>query len=281
MRRILRGFSFYSGLFLLTLFAVFPGIWMVISIFKKNSDLYNISTNPFLYHPGPTLSHLIYLFTGTRFVTFALNSAIIGGYVVAITLLLAVPAAYALARLTGRWGERSGMALFLVYLIPPTLLFLPMYEVVTFLGLANTIWSLVIVYPTITVPFCTWLLLGFFKSIPRDLDEAAMIDGCSRFRAFLRVGLPLALPGIGASAVFAFSLQLSDYIYAATFVTSSSAMTVSFGVPTELIRGDVFFWQGLMAADAIVAIPLMLGYGLLFNKLVSGFQSAQIAGPQA
>jgi len=280
MQRLFRRFGFYTGLLLCTLFAIFPGIWMVISIFKKSSDLYSTGSDPFLYHPGPTLSHLFYLFTSTNFVTFVVNSVIIGACVVGITLLLAVPAAYALARLTGRWGERSGMVLFLVYLIPPSLLFLPMYQLVTFLGLANTIWGLAIVYPTITVPFCTWLLLGFFRSVPPDLDEAAMIDGCSRFKAFLRIVLPLALPGIAACIVFAFSLQLSDYIYAATFVTSSSAMTVSFGVPTELIRGDVFFWQGLMGADAIVSIPLMLAYGLLFDKLVSGFQSAETAAAE-
>lgn len=275
MSRIIRRISFYSGLFLMTLFAIFPGIWMVISIFKKSSDLYSASHNPFLYHPGPTLSHIIYLFSSTAFTTFVINSAVIGACVVGITLLLAVPAAYALARLTGQWGRNSGMVLFLVYLIPPSLLFLPMYQLVTFLGLANSIWGLAIVYPTITVPFCSWLLLGFFRSIPEELDEAAMIDGCSRFRAFRRVVLPLALPGLAACVVFAFSLQLSDYIYAATFVTSTSAMTVSFGVPTELIRGDVFFWQGLMGADAVVSIPLMLAYGLLFDKLVSGFQSAE------
>lgn len=274
--KALRSIVFYGTLFLLTLFAVFPGIWAVITIFKKSSDLYNAQANPFLYHPGPTLKHAIYLFAHTQFPIFVLNSAIIGACVVAITVVLAVPAAYALARLTGHWGERSGMAIFLVYLIPPTLLFIPLYQLVTFFGLANTIWALVVVYPTITVPFCTWLLLGFFKSIPRDLDEAAMIDGCSRFHAFLRVALPLALPGIGACVVFAFSLQLSDYIYAATFVTSTSAMTISFGVPTALIRGDVFFWQSLMAANVVVAIPLMIGYGLLFDKLVMGFQSVEV-----
>ncbi len=280
MGRMLRRFSFYTGLFLCTMFAIFPGIWMIISIFKKSSDLYSVGHDPFLYHPGPTLSHLVYLFTSTNFLRFVANSVIIGGVVVAITLVLAVPAAYALARLTGRWGERSGMVLFLVYLIPPSLLFLPMYQLVTFLGLANTIWGLAVVYPTITVPFCTWLLLGFFRSVPPDLDEAAMIDGCSRLKAFFRIVLPLALPGVAACVVFAFSLQLSDYIYAATFVTSSSAMTVSFGIPTELIRGDVFFWQGLMAADAIISIPLMFAYGLLFDKLVSGFQSAETAAAE-
>lgn len=280
-RRILRASAFYSALLLFTLFAIFPGIWMVISIFKRSSDLYSVTNNPFLYHPGPTISHLVDLFTQSNFLTFVANSAIIGACVVGITLLLAIPAAYALARLTGNWGRNSGMALFLVYLIPPSLLFLPMFQLVSFFGLANTIWGLAIVYPTITVPFCAWLLLSFFRSIPEELDEAAMIDGCSRFKAFRKIVLPLALPGIAACVVFAFSLQLSDYIYAAAFVTSSSAMPVSVGVPTELIRGDIFFWQGLMAADAIVSIPLMLAYGMLFGRLVSGFQSSATAGMHA
>lgn len=267
--------GFYVLLLLLSLFVLVPGIWMVLTIFKRSSDLYNAQVDPFLYHPSPTLKHLVYLFTQSPFLTFVLNSLIIGVCVVAITLLVAVPAAYALARLTGRWGRDSGMALFLVYLIPPTLLFIPLYQVVTALGLANTIWSLVLVYPTITIPFCSWLLLGFFKSIPATLDEAAMIDGNSRFGAFRKVALPQALPGIAACVVFAFSLQLSNYIYAATFVTSTGAMTVSFGVPTEMIRGDVFFWQALMGANAVVAIPLTIAYGLLFNRLVMGFQSAE------
>lgn len=272
--KLLRLIGFYGALFLLTLFAIFPGIWMVITIFKTSSGLFNVSADPFLFHPAPTLKHIIYLFEQTSFLTFVLNSAIIGACVVVITLALAIPAAYALARLTGRWGERSGMALFLVYLIPPTLLFIPLYQIVAGLGLANTIWGLVLVYPTITTPFCTWLLLGFFKSIPRDLDEAALIDGNSRLGSFLKVALPLAAPGIGTCVVFAFSLQLGNYIYAATFVTSTHAMTVSFGIPTELIRGDVFFWQALMGANAVVSIPLVLAYGLLFDKLVMGFQSA-------
>lgn len=272
--KIFRAIGFYSGLFLLSLFAIVPAIWMVITVFKTNKGLYNVVANPWFYHPAPTIKHLLFLFEHTPFLTFVANSVIIGVCVVVITLLLAVPAAYALARFTGRWGERSGMAIFLVYLIPPTLLFIPLYEIVAFLGLANSIWGLVIVYPTITVPFCTWLLLGFFKSIPRDLDEAAMMDGNSRFGSFLKVALPLALPGIGTCIVFAFSLQLGDYIYASTFVTSTHAMTVSVGVPTELIRGDVFFWQALMGANMVVSIPLVLAYGLLFNKLVMGFQNA-------
>src|SRR5699024_9179444 len=155
--------------------------------------------------------------------------------------------------------------------------FLPMFQLIAFLGLQNSIWGLVIVYPTITVPFCTWLLLSFFKSIPEELDEAAMVDGCSRFTAFFNVVMPLTLPGIGACVIFAFSLQLSDYVYASTFITSISQMPISFRVPTVLMRGDVFFWQSLMAANLIVAIPLMLAYGFMFDRLVFSFRSSGAA----
>lgn len=276
-RRQLRLMGLYTAVVLLVLFAILPIAYATLTIFKKESELFNPAANPFFFEQGPTLSHLIFLFGKTQFLVFLWNSVVIGVLVVAITLLLSVPAAYALARLTGRWGESSGMAIFLVYLIPPTLLFIPLFRIVVWLGVANTIWSLVLVLPTITVPFCTWLLLGFFRSIPRELDEAAMLDGHSRFGAFLRVVLPQALPGIGACVVFAFSLSLSNFIYSVTFVSESAARNISAGVPTELIRGDVYFWPSLMAATAIVAIPLGVAYGLLFDYLVRGFQSAETA----
>lgn len=270
--RIFRNIGFYLALALLCIFAVFPAAWMVITAFKRNADLYNPSNNPFLFNLPPTLSHIRFLFTQTNYSIFLWNSFFIGVIVVAITLVLAVPAAYSLSRLMGHWGERSSIAIFLVYLIPPTLLFIPLYEIVTMLGAANTVWSLVLVYPTITVPFCTWLLLSFFRSIPREIEEAALTDGWSRVGVFLRVALPLARPGIMTCIVFAFALSLSDYIYAAVFVSSTASRTVSAGVPTELIRGDIYYWQALMAATAIIGIPLAIVYGLLFDWLVKGFQ---------
>jgi multiple sugar transport system permease protein len=263
----------WLGLLLFAAFAAFPAVWMVVSAFKRDADLYDVAHDPFAYNLPPTLNHVTFLFTHTSLPVFLWNSFYVGVLVVIVTLLLAVPAAYSLSRLVGRWGERSGIAIFMVYLIPPTLLFIPLYQIVTFLKVANTLWSLVLVYPTITVPFCTWLLLGFFKSIPRELEEAALTDGCSRWQTFLRVALPLSLPGIATCIVFAFALSLSDYIYAAVFVSSTASRTVSAGVPTELIRGDIYYWQSLMAAAAIVAIPLAVAYGLLFDRLVKGFQS--------
>jgi multiple sugar transport system permease protein len=273
--RILRSIGFFIGIALLGLFAIIPVLWALITIFKASGDLYVFGSNPFLFNEPPTLEHLRVLFQSTNFLTFLQNSVIVGVCVVVITLLLAVPAAYALARLTGGWGERSGMVIFLVYLIPPSLLFIPMYRIVVWLGLANTIWSLVVVLPTITIPFCTWLLLGFFRAVPRSLDEAALLDGCGHFGAFRKIILPQVWPGIGACMVFAFSLSLGNYIYAATFITASAQRTVTAGVPTELIRGDVFYWSELMAATLVVAIPLAIAYGLFFNYLVGGFKSAE------
>lgn len=278
---LLRRLGFYLGLFLFALFAVFPAVWMLISAFKRDADLYNVSNDPFVYTLPPTLKNVVFLFAHTNFPTFLWNSFYVGVLVVIITLLLAVPAAYSLSRLVGRWGERSGIAIFMVYLIPPTLLFIPLYQIVTFLRVANSLWALVLVYPTITVPFCTWLLLGFFKSLPRELEEAALIDGCSRWQTFLKVALPLSLPGIATCIVFAFALSLSDYIYAAVFVSSTASRTVSAGVPTELIRGDIYYWQSLMAAAAVVSIPLAVAYGLLFDRLVKGFQSEPAGGASA
>lgn len=272
MKSILRGIGFYAALFLFCLFAVFPALWMAITAFKRNADLYDPTNDPFVFNLPPTFEHISFLFTETNYPIFLWNSLFIGVIVVGITLLLAVPAAYSLARLMGHWGEHSGIAIFLVYLIPPTLLFIPLYQIVTEIGAANTVWSLILVYPTITVPFCTWLLLSFFRSIPREVEEAALTDGLSRVGVFFRVALPLAVPGITTCVVFAFALSLSDYIYAAVFVSATASRTVSAGVPTELIRGDIYYWQALMAATAIVGIPLAVVYGLLFDWLVKGFQ---------
>ncbi|MGH7325092.1 MAG: carbohydrate ABC transporter permease, partial [Candidatus Rokuibacteriota bacterium] len=178
---------------LFTIFTAFPFYWMLITSFKAESDLLKRTNNPFIYNQPPTLENIRILFHDTLYGQWLANTLLVGLLVVAITLLLAVPAGYALARLTGRWGEQLGIAIFLTYLVPPTLLFIPMSRVIADLGLQDSLWSLVVVYPSFTVPFSTWLLMGFFKTIPRDLEEAAMIDGHSRFGAFVKVVIPISV----------------------------------------------------------------------------------------
>jgi multiple sugar transport system permease protein len=258
-----------------TAFAVFPFYWMVVTTFKQNSDLYvgatNTAHNPFIFNRPPTLEHLKTLLEQTLYLTWVANTLLVGALVVGITLLLAVPAGYSLARLTGRWGERLSIAIFLTYLIPSTLLFIPFSRLVSILGLQNTLWSLVLVYPTFTVPFCTWLLMGFFKSLPKEVEESAMVDGCSRTAAIWRVVLPLAVPGILTVVIFALTLVVQEFVYSLTFISSVQRMTVSVGVPVALIRGDVYYWGSLMAACVITSLPLAILYNFFLDRFIAGF----------
>ncbi|MGH7919790.1 MAG: carbohydrate ABC transporter permease, partial [Candidatus Dormibacteraceae bacterium] len=182
----------------------FPFAWATFTIFKTNPDLYTSGHVPFLYTQKPTFENVTVLFGQTDYLVFVRNTVIVGVIVVVLTLLGSVPAAYAIARLTGSWGSKVGIAIFIVYLVPPTLLFLPMARVVAVLGLTDSIWSLVVVYPTLTMPLSTWLLIGFFRGVPRDIEEQATVDGYSRFGAFWRTVLPLAMPGMLTVAVFSF-----------------------------------------------------------------------------
>ncbi|MFL5759904.1 MAG: carbohydrate ABC transporter permease [Thermomicrobiales bacterium] len=261
-----------------SLFAALPFAWMIFSIFKQNTDLYAVKNNPFKFNDPPTLDNLRLLFNDTNYKTFLYNTFFVSFFVVIITLVVTVPAAYSLTRLAGRWGESLGIMIFLVYLIPPTLLFIPMTRVVAELGLKNSKWAMIVVYPSFTIPFCTWLLMGFFKSIPWDIEEQAMIDGYSRIGAIWRAVLPMSVPGLLTVIVFSIALTMHEFVYALAFVTSSSEKTVSIGVTTELIRGDVFFWQSLMAAAAIVAIPVALLYNFFLDRFIAGFTLGAVKG---
>jgi multiple sugar transport system permease protein len=249
----------------------FPFYWMVVTSFKRNSDLYDLKSNPLVFNQAPTLEHWRFLFAETLYPRWVANTFLVGLAVVAITLALAVPAAWGLARQAGRWGERAGIGIFLVYLVPPTLLFIPLSRVVAELGLQDSTWSLVVIYPTITIPVSVWLLIGFLKAIPRDIEEQAMVDGYSRVGAFRRIVIPLALPGIVAVVVFAFTLTAHEFIYALAFISPSTEKTISIGVPTELVRGDVFFWQSLQAAAVLVAVPIAFVFNLLLERFITGF----------
>jgi len=278
LKRWLKRALLYASVAVFCFFSASPFLWMIITMFKQDKDLYRSGNNPFIFNEPPTLDHLNLLLNRTNFPVFLRNSIFIGVLVVLITLVISIPAAYSLARLVGSWGERAGIGIFLIYLVPPTLLFIPLSRVVVSLGLHNSLWSLVLVYPTITIPFSTWLLMGFFKSIPKDLEEAARVDGYSRLMSFIKVIMPLSISGIVAVIAFTFTLTLHEFVYALAFVTSSAQRTISVGVPTELVRGDVFYWQSLMAAAAIVAIPVGLVYNFFLDRLVAGFTMGAVKG---
>jgi multiple sugar transport system permease protein len=278
-RRYVQGrFGVYLAAVLAALLAAGPFLWATITMFKQDQDLYTRANNPFVFNLSPTFAHIDYLFSNTSFTTFLWNTVWVGLAVVAITLAVGLPAAYSLARLDMRWSSALGIGIFLVYLIPPSLLFISLARIVVKLGLQDSTWSLVLIYPTITIPVSVWLLMGFLKSIPRDIEEQAMVDGYSRVGAFVRTVVPLAFPGLVAVVVFTFTLSAQEFIYALSFVSRSTEKTISIGVPTELIRGDVFFWQSLQAATVIVAVTIAFVFNLFLGRIISGFTMGAVKG---
>lgn len=263
-----------TSLAIYTLIAVFPFYWMVITTFKQNSDLYSETNNPLWFNAAPTLDNITYLLEQTRFLTWMLNSLIIGVGVVVITLLLAVPAGYALARLRLPGAEHMGIIIFATYLVPPTLLFIPLTRVVHVLGLSNTIWSLVLVLPTISIPFSIWLLMGFFKNVPFEIEEAALVDGATRRQAVFHVVLPISRAGLAAAGMFAFAISLQAFLYPLVFTSSTAVKPVTLGVVTDLVRGDLFYWGSLMAGALLAGIPV----ALLFNYFLDDFVEGITAG---
>lgn len=266
----------YLALALFLVIALFPVYWMVITAFKTDADLVNPQVNPFWFHHPPVLQHVLFLFRQTKFVTWLTNTFVIGACTVVITLALSIPAAYALARLRFRGSESTSIIMFLTYLVPPALLFLPLLRVVADLNLADTKWALVLVYPTFTLPFCIWLLIGFFKAVPLEVEEAAIVDGCNRLAAIVRVVLPLSIAGILTVAIFAFTLAMQEFIYALTFVSSSAEKTVTLGVTTDLIRGDVFKWGSLMAGALFAGIPVAILYNFFLDYFVQGISQGAV-----
>jgi multiple sugar transport system permease protein len=277
-RQIILKIAHLGTLAIFAVFASLPFLWMLITTFKQDADLYNRANNPFIFNMAPTLIHLKELFYGTLFYKWLLNTAGVGLLVVVITLVMAIPAGYSLVRLAGRWGERLGIGIFLTYLVAPTILFIPMSRVVANLGLQDSLWSLVLVFPTFTVPFAIWLLMGFFKAIPPDLEEAAMIDGYSRFGAFVRMVIPISTSGILTVVLFSFTLVVQEYIYTLTFVTTASKYTVSVGVPTFLVHGDVYNWGALMAGCLIASLPVVIVYNFFVERFISGLTLGAVKG---
>jgi len=266
----------YLGLAPFVLFAAFPVYWMFITALKEVNDLYNPQNFPFWFNLPPTLEHVGLLLDGTLFIQWLFNTFAISFFVVLLTLLIATPAGYALARLEFPGAENVGIAIFLTYLVPSSLLFIPLARVVTDLGLQNSKWALVLVYPTFTIPFCAWLLMGFFKTVPREIEEAARVDGCSRLGAVLRVVLPVSRAGLMSVVIFAFTLAMQDFVYALTFVSSAAEKPVTLGVATDLVRGDIFFWGALMAGALIVSVPVAILYSFFLDHFVAGITGGAV-----
>ncbi len=268
---------YYLALLFYLVLAVFPIYWMAMATLKDDYDLVDPDVSPFWFRRPLGLNHFTYLFTQTNFLVWLQNTFIIAACVLVITLAICIPGAYALARLRFLGAEQIGIGIFLTYLIPPSLLFLPLSQIVSAqLHLVNTKWALVLVYPTFTIPFCIWLLMGFFKRVPLEIEEAALVDGCNRLQAIVRVVLPVSVAGILTAAIFAFTLSMQDFIYALTFVSSSDEKPLTLGVPSELIRGDVFFWGELMAGALIAGLPVAAIYNFFLDYFVEGITGGAV-----
>jgi len=270
MRRVL----VYAGLAPFLVIALFPVFWMVITAFKHERDLYSMRGNPFWFYEPPTLRHFDLLFTQTWFGSWFVNTALVSACVVAITLATAVPAAYALARLRLPGAGNTAIAIFITYLVPPIILFLPLTYVVGRLGLFDSWWALVVVYPTFTIPIATWLMFGFLRGLPPSIEEAAWVDGCGRLAAIVRVVLPLSRPGIATVALFAFTLSMQEYLYAVVMVSPTDQKVITVGLPTMLIRGDIYFWGSLMAGGLLVGVPAALLFNLVIARFMEGLTGA-------
>ncbi len=274
LRQVGRQILIYAGLAPFVVITTFPIYWMAITAFKQDADLYRMDVAPFWFHLAPTLEHFARLFTRTYFTAQLLNTLQLAACVVALTMLMAVPAGYALARLRLPGAEHLGIAIFLTYLVPPIILFIPLARVVGALGLFDSWWALVVVYPGFTIPFCTWKMMGYFKTVPLEVEEAAWLDGCSRIGGLWRVVLPVSRTGMAVSAIFAFSLSMQEYLYAVAYVAPRAEQVVTVGLATVLIRGDIFYWGSLMAGALIVGVPIALLYSLVLDQFIEGLTGA-------
>jgi len=266
----------YLGLAPFLIIAVFPIVWMAITALKQEPDLYRMDVVPFWFNLPPTWKNFDILFNRTFYKDWIVNTMVISVWVSAITLVTAVPAGYALARLRLPFAENLGIGIFLTYLVPAIILFIPLARVVSTLDLQDSWWALVVVYPTFTIPFCTWLLMGFFKTVPLEIEEAARVDGCGQLGALWRVVLPVSWPGLTTAVIFSFTLSMQDFLYSLAFVSISDQKPVPLGVATELIRGDVYFWGSLMAGALLVGVPVAILYNLFLDKFISGITGAAI-----
>jgi multiple sugar transport system permease protein len=278
LRRVVqRGFVVYIPLMFILLTTLFPFYWMLITSLKSLPELYDVEVSPFIVRQ-PTLEHYRHLLDSTLYLTWLKNTMIVTVGSTLISIVASIPAGYALARLRFPGASMLGWLIFVTYLVPPTLLFIPMMQLIHSLGLANTHWALILTYPTFLIPFGTWLLTGYFRAIPRDMEECALVDGCTKLGAMIRIAVPLALPGLLSVFIFAFTLSWNEFIYALTLISDAAQKTVPVAVQAELIMGDAHMWGPLMAAALLGSLPVAFIYSFFVDYFVAGMTAGAVKG---
>jgi multiple sugar transport system permease protein len=273
LRRYSGTLGVYAGLLPYLGFALFPFYWMLLTSLRSNAEIYDVAHLSFLVRQGATLEHYGTLLTRTQFPAWFGNSLLVSVVATAISVVISTAAAYGLVRIPFRGSVAFSIGIFITYLVPPTLLFIPLSQVVTALGLSDSQIALIVTYPTFIVPFCTWLLMSYFATIPKELEECAIVDGATRWQALRKIILPVALPGVVTATLFSFTLAWGEFIYAATFIASGPKKTLTAGTVAELVRGDVFYWGPLMAGALLASVPVVIAYGFLMDYYVSGLVS--------
>jgi multiple sugar transport system permease protein len=263
----------YLGLLPYLTFVLFPFYWMLLTSLRSNAEIYDVANLSFVAKQGLTLRHYSSLLTQTLFPTWFWNTLLVSLVATAISVVISTAAAYGLVRIPFRGSAAFSIGIFVTYLVPSTLLFIPLSRVIGALGLSDSRLSLIVTYPTFIVPFCTWLLMSYFATIPKELEECAIVDGATRWQALVKILLPVALPGVVTATLFSFTLAWGELIYAMTFIASGTNKTLTAGIVAELIRGDVFYWGPLMAGALLASVPVVVAYGFLMDYYVSGLVS--------
>jgi multiple sugar transport system permease protein len=276
-RKVTKTIWVYFGLAFFIVILLFPFYWMFITSVKPDTELYDMAQPPLTLHK-PTLDHYVYLVENTRFLLWLKNSAVVATVSTGISIVIGTLAAYSLARLRFRGSQTLGLTIFITYLIPTTLIFLPLAYVIRNLGLFDTQLALMITYPTFLIPFCTWLLMGYFKGIPRELEESAMVDGATRLQALRMIILPIMLPGIVSAALFAFTLSWNEFVYALTLAQTEAIKTLPTGIVSQLVLADVYFWGSLMAAALLGSVPIAFLYSFFLEYYVKGMTAGAVKG---
>ena len=275
-----RRWALYGSYAALTVFVILflvPPFYMVMTSLKTSAEISSQAGSPWYAH-HPTLANFWYLITYRNFQIYYLNTAIVTVLVVVITMVISVLSAFALARM-GFWGSKTlATGVFLTYLVPASLLFIPMFQIIGWLGLINKVWCLVLIYPTLSVPFATWIMIGYFSSIPRELDEAALIDGAGYLQMLFRIFIPVAMPGIIAATIFAFTISWGTFIYPLAYLYTSNQLVLTVGIVSDLIRGDVFEWGKIMAANVLASLPPILVYAFLMDYYIAGLTAGATKG---